>query len=192
MNDAFLIVRAAGWIILAGSVVFFAGAAYGVPQVFMTRSPEERLAVLRSRADVWRKAQWLYAAGPVTAGAGVLVLAAAWTGQAQLLAGASGVALLVGASLWAVTCARRSRRIEEFARGGLPVGPWLGYVWLSLAGLALLGLAGLTFATWIGAVLLIATGAFTLLFVITRDIPPFLFYLTLSVFAIWTLVATPL
>lgn len=192
MNVAFLIVRTAGWIILAGSVVFFAGAAYGVPQVFMTRSAEERLAVLRSRADVWRKAQWLYAGGPVLAGAGVLVLSAAWSGPARLFAGGAGVALLGGAVLWSVSCARRGRRIEEFARGELPAGPWLGYVWLTLAGLALLGLASLGYQTWIGVLLLIAGGAFTALFVIARDIPPFLFYLVLSAFGVWALVATPL
>lgn len=41
MTVTVLIVRTAGWLVLAGSIVFFAGAAYGVPQVFTMRSPDE-------------------------------------------------------------------------------------------------------------------------------------------------------
>lgn len=192
MDVTVLIVRTAGWLVLAGSIVFFAGAAYGVPQVFTMRSPEERLAALTSRADTWRKAQWLYAGGPVLAGLGVLVLTGAWSGPARLLTGGAGVTLLVGAVLWSVTCARRGRRIEAFARGELPAGPWVGYVWLTLAGLALLGLASLWYGVWIGFLLLVAAAAFTALFVFTRDIPPFVFYLVLAVFSVWSLAATPI
>lgn len=191
MDVTDLIVRTAGWLILAGILVFFTGAAFGVPQVFVTRTPEARLALLRSRAGAWRTAQWFYAGGPVLTGVGVLVLAAAWSGPAQLLAGSAGGALLAGAVLFSVSCARRGHRIEEFARGQLPAGPWLGYVWLTLVGLALLGLASLEYETWIGVLLLVAAAAFTALFVISRDIPPFAFYLVLAVYAGWVLVATP-
>lgn len=190
--DAVLIVRTAGWLVLAGSLVFFAGAAYGVPQVFTMRSPEERLAALRPRANAWRRAQWLYAGGPVLTGVGVLLLTLAWTGRAQLLTGAAGAALLGGAVLWSVTCAWRGRRIEAFARGELPAGPWFGYVWLTLVGLATLGLASLSYETWVGFLLLVAAAAFTALFLIARDIPPFVFYLVLAVFGGWSLVAIPL
>lgn len=191
MDVTDLIVRTAGWLILAGVLVFFTGVAFGVPQVFVTRTPEARLALLRSRAGAWRAAQWFYAGGPVLTGVGVLVLAAGWSGPARLLAGGAGGALLAGAMLFSVSCARRGRRIEEFARGELPAGPWLGYVWLTLAGLALLGMASLSYETWIGVLLLVAAAAFTILFVIARDIPPFAFYLVLTVFSVWILVAAP-
>lgn len=191
MDVTDLIVRTAGWLILAGVLVFFTGVAFGVPQVFVTRTLEARLALLRSRAGAWRAAQWFYAGGPVLTGVGVLVLAAGWSGPARLLAGGAGGALLAGAMLFSVSCARRGRRIEEFARGELPAGPWLGYVWLTLAGLALLGMASLSYETWIGVLLLVAAAAFTILFVIARDIPPFAFYLVLTVFSVWILVAAP-
>lgn len=176
---------------IVGSVVFFAGAAYGVPQVFTMRSKEDRLAVLLSRAQAWRSAQWLYAAGPLLASLGVVALATGWSGQARVLAGVSGVAMFAGAVLWSVTCARRGARIEEFARGELPAGPWLAYVWLTLVGLAGLGVACLGLATWVGLVLLFSAVAFGALFLITRDIPPFLFYLVLAVVGGWVVVASP-
>ena len=184
-------VTVGGWLVLLGSVVFFAGASYGVPRVFTVRAPEERLALLRARAEVWRRAQWLYAIGPLLAALGVVVLGLGWSGQARLLASGAGIALLVGAVLWSVSCVRRGRRIEEFSRGELPAKPWLGYVWLTLAGLVLLGLACLGFATWVGVVVLIAAVAFTALFVITRDIPPFVFYLVLTVVGTWVIAAQP-
>lgn len=191
MDVTVLMVRAAGWLILAGTLVFFAGVTFGVPQVFVTRTPEARLALLQSRAVAWRTAQWFYAGGPVLTGVGVLTLAATWSGTARLLVGAAGGALLVGAVLFSVACARRGRRIEAFARGELPAGPWLGYVWLTLAGLALLGLASLSYETWVGVLLLIAAAAFTILFVVARDIPPFTFYVVLTVFGVWILAAAP-
>jgi hypothetical protein len=185
------VVGVGGWLVVVGAAVFFAGAAYGVPQVFTLRSPEERLAVLRARAQAWRVAQWPYAGGPLLAALGVVALAAGWSGQARVLGGVAGVAMLVGAVLWSVSCARRGRRVEEFARGELPAGAWLGYVWLTLVGLTALGLASLGLATWVGVMLLIATAAFTALFLITRDIPPFLFYLALAVVGVWALLANP-
>ena len=39
--------------------------------------------------------------------------------------------------------------------------------------------------------LLIAAVVSTAWFVITRDIPPFAFYLVLTVFSVWGLIATP-
>lgn len=182
-------VTVGGWLVLLGSVVFLAGAAYGVPRVFAIRTPEKRLALLQARADVWRRAQWPYAIGPLLAAVGVVSLGWGWSGQARLLASGAGIALLVGAALWSVSCARRGRRIEEFSRGELPTAEWLGYVWLTLAGLALLGVASLVLATWIGVLLLLAAVAFTALFVIMRDIPPFLFYLVLAVVGVWAIAA---
>lgn len=190
VTDAVL-VGAGGWLMLAGSLVFFAGAAIGVARVFMVRSPDERLAMLEANARRWRDAQWLYAGGPVVAALGVLALAAGWTVQAGVLAAAAGSAMLVGAVLWSVSCARRGRRIAEFARGELPAGPWLGYVWLTLAGLALLGAAAVGQEPWIGVLLLVAAAALTALFVITRDLPPFAFYLVLTAFGAWCIVADP-
>lgn len=183
-------VSVGAWLVIVGVVVFFAGAAYGVPQVFGVHSAEDRLAVLLPRARAWRSAQWLYAVGPILASLGVLVVAIGWPGQSQLLAGVAGAAMVAGAVLWSVSCARRGASIEEFARGELPAGAWLGYVWLTLLGLAVLGVACIGVSTWLAVVLLVSAVAFCVLFLVTRDIPPFLFYLVLAVVGGW-LLASP-
>jgi hypothetical protein len=184
-------VTLAGWLLVVGSVVFFAGAAYGVPRVFTVRDPAERLALLQAGATRWRRAQLPYALGPVLAALGACGLALGWTGPAALLAGAAGGALLVGAVLWSLNCRRRGSRIEDFALGRLPAGSWLGYVWLTLAGLALLGGACLGFTLWVGILLLVAAVGFAAFFLITRDIPPFFFYLVLVVVGAWVILAVP-
>lgn len=190
MTEAVL-VSAGGWLLVVGSLIFGVGAAIGVPRVFTLASSEERLAMLESSARAWRHAQWLYAGGPLIAALGVLALAAGWSSQARVLAATAGASLLVGAVLWSVSCARRGRRIPEFARRELPAGPWLWYVWLTQAGLALLGAAAITHAAWVGVTLLGAAVAFTVLFVAIRDIPPFLYYLVLAVVGVWVLAAAP-
>jgi hypothetical protein len=190
VTDAAL-VSIGGWLLLVGSLVFGAGVTIGVPGVFILRSAEERLALLESNARAWRLAQWPYAGGPVLAAVGVLAVAAGWSSHARVLAAAAGASLLLGALLWSVVCARRGRRMPEFARRELPAGPWLCYVWLTHAGLALLGAAALSHAVWVGVLLLVAAVAFTALFVITRDIPPFFHYLVLAVVGVWVLAASP-
>jgi len=43
---------------IIGSVVFWAGAAIGVPRVFTERDPQARLRMLEEGLRKWRMAQW--------------------------------------------------------------------------------------------------------------------------------------
>lgn len=49
----------------------------------------------------------------------------------------------------------------------------------------------MTAAAWVGILLLVSAGAFGVWFLLTRDIPPFVFYLVLSVVGSWVLLAQP-
>jgi hypothetical protein len=68
--------QTAGLLLIIGSVVVLAGAAVGVPQVFIERDPRARLRLLQKRLGSWRMAQPLYGLGPIIAAAGVGYLAA--------------------------------------------------------------------------------------------------------------------
>jgi hypothetical protein len=185
-------------LLIGGSVVFLAGAAIGVPRVFMEPDPDARLRLLRARPRAWRWAQPLYAGGPLLAAAGVVVLAAsAGTGQHSIAGGAgelgtagagprtmlaaAGAALVVGAVAWARCVHQRTVRVADFAHGRLPGWPFTTYVLLTIAGLALLG-AGLLvggFPAWLGWLVLAADAAFLAAYLRLRDLPPFVFYLLL-------------
>ncbi|NUT32491.1 MAG: hypothetical protein HOV79_05390 [Hamadaea sp.] len=168
----------AAFLMIAGSMIFGIGAAIGVPRVFMTQDPADRLRLLEDRRTAWRAAGPLYAAGPLIAAVGVGVLAAAG-GPGRVLYALASVLLTVGALAWARSAVQRVRRVRAFAYGELPGWPFAAYVWLTIAGLALLG-AGLLrddVPAWLGWLTLAADAAFLVGYLRAKDIPPFFFYL---------------
>lgn len=70
---------------------------------------------------------------------------------------------------------------RDFARGALPGWPFF-YVWLTLAGLLLLGVGLLVgdWPDWLGWLTLAAGGVFVAGYVRYGDIPPFVFDLLLT------------
>jgi hypothetical protein len=168
---------------LSGSALFFFGAAIGVARVFTEPDPEVKARMLAEHELAWRVSQPFYAVGALAAAAGVLVLASEGDGTSATVLAASGALLLVGALAWSVSVLRRAQRPRDFAFGRLPAWPWSTYVWLTFAGLALLG-AGILTGTgsdWLGWVVLGADALFVVLYVRFGDIPPFVFYVLLAV-----------
>lgn len=175
--------RTAAELLIVGSTIFGIGVAVGVPRVFATPERETRLRLLEHHRTAWQIAQPLYAVGPVIVAVGVGLLA---VDSPNPLATASfliaATALLVGAATWSYSCYLRGARPADFALGKLPGWPFATYVALTIAGLALLG-AGILAAAhpaWLGWLVLAADLAFLALYVGTRDIPPFVFYLLLT------------
>ena len=177
-------------LVLAGSVVFLTGAAIGVPRVFTESDPARRLELLESHRSTWRAAQPLYAIGPLVAAVGVGWLGAAVgaaAGRSWLWLAA--VLLFVGALCWAWSVSLRFRFVREFALGELPWWPYASYVWLTLAGLAALGIGLLAASrpSWTGWLTLGATAAYLAWWMRVRDLPPFVFYVLLIVVSLgWT------
>jgi hypothetical protein len=169
---------------IAGSVIFLVGAAVGVPGIFAEPDRETRLRMIEERLFLWRLAQPFYAIGPLVASAGVGYLAVGSTDSGgALLFWLSFLLLMIGALCWSWSVYLRTTRYREFALGGLPVWPFAGYVLLTLGGLALLG-AGLlvaAFPGWVGWLTIGADALFLMVFLRQKDIPPFVFYLLLTV-----------
>lgn len=170
-------------LVVTGSLVFIAGAALGVPRVFTTSDPAQRRALLARNSVRWRAAQPLYAAGPLLAAVGVGLLGSDGDPTIRPALVVASASLFAGAVAWAWACADRARRYLEFAVGSLPAWPFRGYVVLTLAGLAVLGVALLLGAgpLWVAWAVLVADAAFVAGYVWTGDIPPFVFYLLLLV-----------
>ena len=175
--------RIGGVLLIVGSVVFFVGAAIGVPGVFTQTDPQARLRMLTERRRAWQVAQPLYGLGPGIATAGVGVLAASCGGGAAAALAASCGMFAVGALAWWWSLFLRGTRVSDFAFGALPSWPFATYVLLTIAGIALLGLGLLTgeFPTWLGWVTLAADVVFLVGYLRFRDIPPFVFYVLLTV-----------
>jgi hypothetical protein len=177
--------RTAGEVLIAGSIIFGIGAAVGVPRVFTAPDRETRLRLLEQQRTAWQIAQPFYGIGPAVAGVGVGLLAVddAISSSAKVLCLIAAVALLVGAGTWSYSCYLRGAHPADFALGKLPGWPFATYVVLTIAGLALFG-AGLLvgdYPGWLGWSVLTADLAFLTLYAVTKDIPPFLFYIVLMV-----------
>ena len=174
---------AAGVAMIAGSALFFIGAGVAVPRVFTEPDREERLRMLEERLLLWRLGQPLYALGALVAAVGVGLLAAdTKSGSRAWLAVSCGL-LVTGALSWSWSVYLRAVRPREFALGGLPGWPFGAYVWLTFAGLLLLGVGLLLgdYSEWLGWFTLGVDGLFVATYLRYGDIPPFVFYLLLSI-----------
>ena len=178
-------------LLVVGSIVFGIGASIGVPSVFNTADREVRRELLDRHRTRWQLAQPLYALGPLVAGVAVGLLATAQDERAAAaLLLAAGALLFVGACAWSYSCLLRGLRPVDFALGELPGRPFATYVWLTLGGLALLGAALLTagYPGWLGWLVLGADVAFLVMYLAMHDIPPFVFYVLLTVVGVAVLV----
>ena len=105
-----------------------------------------------------------------------------YAGWARALLAAASVALVIGALTWSWSVYLRATRISEFAFRTLPAWPFTTYVLLTIGGLGLLsiGLLGDGFPVWLGLLTLGADIVFLGIYVRFKDIPPFVFYLLLT------------
>lgn len=173
---------AATGLVLAGSAIFLVGAAVGVPRVFTEPNRLDRLRMLEERITSWRFAQPPYAIGPLVVAVGVGTLAVSVEeSSGRVWLALSGLLLLTGALCWSWSVYLRFRYVREFAMGELPGWPFASYVWLTLAGLAALGVGLLVagFPGWSGWLTLSGGLAFLVGYARFGDIPPFVFYILL-------------
>jgi hypothetical protein len=183
------VLTAGGILLIVGSVVFFIGAAIGVPRVFTEADPQVRLDMLRARLRAWQIAQPFYGVGALVAAAGVAFLAAASDGGSRALLAASSAMLAVGALAWAWSLYLRGTRVADFAFGTLPAWPFAAYVLLTVAGIALLALGMLTgdLPAWPAWLALGADVVFLAGYLRFDDIPPFVFYLLFTLVGVTVL-----
>ena len=174
----------AGVLMIVGSTVFFVGAAIGVPRVFTEPATESRLRLLESHLLWWRLSQPLYAGGSPARRSGRRLLGGRGRGtRYEPVVGLLRAPRRRARSPWSWSVYLRAQHHRDFALGRLPGWPFATYCWLTLAGLALLGVALLERGPqeWLGWVVLGADALYAFGYVRYGDIPPFVFYLLLSI-----------
>ena len=110
------------------------------------------------------------------------------TGGAEPRFGAC-VALLTGGLAWGWSLYLRGTRIAAFAFRTLQAWPFAAYVLLTTGGLMPLGVGLLLggFPTWLGWLTCGASVAFLIIYVLWRDVPPFVFYVLITAVGIMLL-----
>lgn len=169
----------AGWLLIIGALVFnIAAFAPFNMRFFTSNSAESRAAMIERGPWMWRALCVLFMAGAVLTVAGLLLLTLdlgiwwLWIGLA---------AAVVGTYFWLrINLFRLAAVPQAVANNPGAARPWFRwYVLLTQAAWIIFGLALLntTLPAWLGWGLIVVTAVTFGLYVITRDLPPFVFYL---------------
>jgi hypothetical protein len=172
--------KAGAVIIIVGSVLFIAAAFSPISRIFGMPDAGERLAAISAAPSQWLLAQILFGLGAIVTVVGIGVLAFRLTGQhytVYLIT--STVLMAVGAILWSWHVYLRAADPALFTAGGIPLWLFAGYSLLTMAGLALLGIALLQMAlpSWVGWLPIVSAALFLVLALVFGDMPPFVYYL---------------
>ncbi len=167
-------------LVILGSIIFQVGAFTPVSITVFSRSDgSRRLAAIEARRRSWRFSQVFFALGPIVVAAGVGLAVSRLPGAlVRWLALAAFAALAVGAGPWIWHVYRRAVDPRAFVTGSIPAWLFTVYSLLTQVGLALFGLAllGAGIPPWVGSMLLGAAAVLMIVFLLRRDIPPFIYY----------------
>ena len=166
-------------VVIVGSILFMAAAFSPISRVFAEPDVGRKLAILTGAPTQWNVAQILFALGALVAAVGVGMMAyrSAGEGPTLWLAIAAGM-MAVGALLWVGHVYQRAVDPAAFATGQLAIWPFAVYSLLTMAGLALVGVALLQtgLAAWVGWLCIGSAAFFLVLGLIFGDMPPFVYY----------------
>ena len=133
-----------------------------------------------SGRKVWNISQWLFALGSII----VAIAVGLSSSQFRTLPGSAFayfgfISILIGSLLWSYHVYLRGIDPTSFVEGLQPNWHFVAYTLLTIAGLVSLGLILLRsqIQIWVGWTFIIGSGLFFVLYVVFKDMPPFVYYL---------------
>lgn len=179
------------WILLIGSILFVLAAFNPSAMVFAALTPEAKLEILNKLPRLWVASQFGFGLGAILPAIGYLFLARSHYGLNTPFPGlltAVSLGMLVGAGLWGISLVQRAGDLQGFAHGAHPNWPFVVYTVLTLVGLAVWGYAYLQggMPAWLGWGTLGPAVALFAMFVVFKDMPPFVYYLV-NLELVWVL-----
>ena len=179
--------RPVGLVLMTGSVLFLLAAFMPYSRVFMENEPASRLDIINQRLTQWNIGQVLFALGSLVAALGLGFLLLRYRGSAAgNWARVGTFLLLAGAALWTWHCMERLISPEGFVNGTLTPYLFTVYSIFTQAGLICFGIFLLwtDLSGWTGWMLIAGTGIICVLYIIFKDMPPFVYYVFTLVLAI--------
>ena len=174
------ILKISGIVILLGSVCFLVAAFSPISRVFGLSNTKDKLAMITGDLAAWNFSQVLFALGAIVTVFGIALLAYALKDRpmAPLLFTAAAL-LAVGAAAWTWHTYLRMQDPAAFVNGILPGWHFVLYTLLTIAAFSLIGIALLRmgFPTLTGWLLIGGSLLFLALYIIFKDMPPFVHYL---------------
>ena len=172
--------RVAAIILLVGSVLFIIAAFMPVSRVYAEPSQAAKLEIITSNRTAWSASQVLFGLGASIAAIGLGFVAHHLRGAPGAVWAYIGLAaVILGAVLWDGLVYLRAVDPEGFVEGRL-VG-WLfpAYTLLTQVGLLAFGVSYLRagYPAWLGGVTVGGAIIFFIIYLVFRDIPPFVYYI---------------
>jgi hypothetical protein len=190
-----------------GAAVMVAAFLPSLYQVWLARGINA-VSLISQHRGTWQVANWLFAVGAGLTLAGLAALTAQLNRRPSIgpLATSALILMTLASTLWMANLAFRLtvtvRAVDALAAGGAvpewyePLNAWAGGMWSAAALTGGLSMIGYGFAVpragmlpgWTGW-LAVGLGVVMLgLFLVTRDVPPFLLYVAPTVFGVVALV----
>jgi hypothetical protein len=196
-----------GWLLVAGSLCFMAGAVNPLLAKAWTAPEETFLRIIGEHPRAWLTTSLLFLAAGVITAPGLVLFAGLLPAGAHAAVGSAGaVAFLMASLLWLITCAHRITGQSDAARVFLRTGEidplnaplnrlsgalFQVFIVVAFAGLAAIGWAatgGGPVSSWLGWVVALYSGAMVVLLFVTGDMPPFTVFVPTLALGIATLV----
>lgn len=162
-----------------GSILFLVAAFLPYSRVFVEPVAEKKLEIITSMKKMWNIGQVLFGLGSMVTVAALGLQSYGFREIPGVRWSHLGVTLMfLGAAFWCWHVTERIIKPEAFANGTHTPYLFLVYSLLTQIGLVLIGILLLRsdVVNWVGWMFIIGSGAFFLLMVIFKDMPPFVYY----------------
>ena len=172
--------RVAAIILLVGSVLFIIAAFMPVSRVYAEPSQAAKLEIITTNRTAWSASQVLFGLGASIAAIGLGFVAHHLRGAPGAVWAYIGLAaVILGAVLWDGLVYLRAVDPEGFVEGRLISWPLPVYTLLTQVGLIAFGVSYLRagYPAWLGGVTVGGAIIFFIIYLVFRDLPPFVYYI---------------
>jgi hypothetical protein len=169
-----------GAVLIFGSILFLVAAFSPISRIFAEPDAHKKLEIILNEKSAWTFSQVFFALGALitAAGLGLTVYQLRATPDSAWAYSALA-ALVIGAVLWSWDVYLRAADPPAFVAGTLPAWPFITYTLLTQAGLAVVGIVLLRSAlpVWVAWLLIGGSLLFFVLYLVLKDMPPFVYYI---------------
>lgn len=168
-------------VLIVGSILFLAAAFSPISLAFFTeRDAARQQEIALSSQRAWTVSQIFFASGAVVTAIGMGLAVYHWRSlPGSTLASLGSIAIIIGAGFWSWHVFLRTVDPVALTTGSLPAWYFIAYTLLTQAGLVAVGAVLLRTAVpnWAGWVVIGGALLLFLVYLIMKDVPPFLYYI---------------
>jgi hypothetical protein len=173
------LLKVTGILLAVGSIVFLTAAFHPVSRIFAESNSTKQSEIIMNERAGWNFSQVLFAMGSLIVAIAIGVSFYHFRDLPWSLSGLIGfILVMIGSLLWSYHCYLRYIDPTSFTDGSMPNWHFIVYSFLTMGGMILFGFLLLKseIRNWVSLAMIIANGLFLVLFLVFKDMPPFVYY----------------